>query len=113
MREPGYYWVKWDGNWRIGEYCQGDWYLTQHLSHLNDIDFDEIDENRIEREQNKIFDVLIGVFKEASDSEGIYFTTHEQALHVAEYINRRESGTWEKEVNYLKKLIASEGPKGK
>jgi hypothetical protein len=46
MREPGYYWVKYEGEWRIYEYY-GDgygWYLSR-----TDDEFDEIDENRIVR----------------------------------------------------------------
>ena len=48
-REPGFYWVKWDGLWMVAEYAQGDWYLTQRFSILNDIDLEEIDERKIER----------------------------------------------------------------
>jgi len=50
MREQGFYWVKWCGEWKIGEYAQGDWYLTQCLSYLSDADMEEIDENKIERD---------------------------------------------------------------
>lgn len=48
-RENGFYWIKWDGRWLIAEYVQGEWYVTQRLSYLDDTDLEEIDERRIER----------------------------------------------------------------
>lgn len=51
-REPGYYWVKDDGEWEIAKWfewypgkCEWDYFDRSR----NDEDFEEIDERRIER----------------------------------------------------------------
>ena len=61
MRAAGYYWVKFkhdfeeEATWTVGKYCfddagKGQWLLPVESGwYERDDDFDEIDENRIER----------------------------------------------------------------
>jgi len=55
-REKGYYWVKRYRMWLIAEWVEGMDYDRWHIIHLNykfkDSDFEEIDENRIIRNDN-------------------------------------------------------------
>jgi len=55
-REQGYYWVKHKGNWTIAKWNLspfGDvWYVWNWIGDLNDFEFEEIDENRIIRDDN-------------------------------------------------------------
>lgn len=58
MRQPGYYWVKIDGQWMIGEFKTDSWYFCDPMmdypgGHDGD-DFEEIDEGRIERPQTML-----------------------------------------------------------
>jgi len=52
-REEGYYWVKYEGKWRIGKYSPGDemfiesWDLVGSFELFKDSDFEEIDEEII------------------------------------------------------------------
>ncbi len=60
-RKPGYYHVKYDGDWEIGEWVNDEisglhWELCGIVTDFYDTDFDEIDENQITRES------LNGVF---------------------------------------------------
>jgi hypothetical protein len=64
MRQPGFYWVKVDGKWTIGEFrVISDVFTEWHIllerwsekelienDDLSDVGIEEIDENRIERE---------------------------------------------------------------
>jgi hypothetical protein len=52
-RQPGYYWVKYEGEWVIAQWWY-DKFFKKHSWQLGDIemdhsDFEEIDEKRIER----------------------------------------------------------------
>lgn len=55
-RTPGYYWVKYNGEWTVGQYTLdkvGKWGLPSSFYDnwwVEDSDFEEIDERRIERE---------------------------------------------------------------
>lgn len=57
-REPGYYWVKYDGEWEIAmwfEWIPGKYEWNFFDRSKTDSDFEEIDERRIERvERNEI-----------------------------------------------------------
>lgn len=54
MRKPGYYWVKYDGEWFIAKWrlecvlSKFEWDLFDRS--YEDYDFEEIDEHRIERQ---------------------------------------------------------------
>lgn len=51
-RKPGFYWVLDDGEWFIAEWTnKGRWLVTgaNACGWLEDIDFEEIDEERLER----------------------------------------------------------------
>jgi len=52
-RAKGYYWVYWVDKWYIGEYTDHfdtlEWYLTGMEMPFDDSDFEEIDETKIER----------------------------------------------------------------
>lgn len=50
MREPGYYWVKYTGEWIICEWLDPDWYFINAIGTSDDSAFEEIDERRIERQ---------------------------------------------------------------
>lgn len=59
MREEGYYWVKWDGDWHIGYFRPNRsgnpsaWTLTAYVNDswwLYDSDFESIDEKRLTHE---------------------------------------------------------------
>lgn len=64
MRKQGYYWVKYNGEWEIGHYrCHN---VSEGISYFwtlpaivdeswwhGDSDFDEIDERRIERNEDR------------------------------------------------------------
>lgn len=50
MREPGYYWVRYFGDWVVSEWNGEHWLITgSGLLSRSDEDMDEIDERRIER----------------------------------------------------------------
>jgi hypothetical protein len=49
MRQPGYYWVKYTGEWIICEWLEPDWYFINATGTTDDTAFDEIDERRIDR----------------------------------------------------------------
>ena len=53
-RENGYYWVKKYGVWLIAKWHKGDnkskWYVIRHNYEFDDKYWEEIDENRIERD---------------------------------------------------------------
>jgi len=51
-RIPGFYWVRRGTDWRIAEcYNDGDWALFGYACYYEESAFDEIDENRIVREE--------------------------------------------------------------
>ncbi len=51
MREEGYYWVKYRGNWIVAECPFGTyWWIPGDDYQLNDSDFEEIDEKRLTHE---------------------------------------------------------------
>jgi hypothetical protein len=54
MREPGYYWVKYTHEWLIAEWYDNEWTLFNAYGKLDDVHFDEIDENRIVRPSQKL-----------------------------------------------------------
>lgn len=57
MRKNGYYWVKYHGEWIIGEFFGFAWKHHGITRHYYDEDFDEIDETPITRPQiSKITD---------------------------------------------------------
>lgn len=64
----------------------------------------------IEQEKDHIIELLLEVFEEASDSEGIYFTSNESAIEIMEFeiklYPERESDL-RKRIDYLLKIIAS------
>lgn len=56
MREEGFYWVKWQGDWIIAFWDTNhdsdnkfQWVIAGLMSTLNDDEFDEIDENKLKR----------------------------------------------------------------
>jgi len=51
-RQPGYYWVKYKGNWIVAEWLLNSWWpsCAESDQSWSDDYFDEIDERRIERE---------------------------------------------------------------
>lgn len=51
MRQSGYYWVKYNGEWEVAEYFESwnNWNQCGVLQDYEDSDFEEIDERRIER----------------------------------------------------------------
>ena len=63
MRQEGYYWVKYDGEWEIAYFSvtysmhyDGEWSLNPAIANetvLQDSDFEEINENRIVYDQSK------------------------------------------------------------
>jgi hypothetical protein len=64
MRKAGYYWVKYKGEWHIHFYTENEnWVILTRNGNgeavagltFNDSDFEEIDENRIERENKEEF----------------------------------------------------------
>ena len=56
MRALGYYWVKYEGQWFIGDYYKVDVKCHWEIGHLNldDEELDEIDERQIVRTEPKI-----------------------------------------------------------
>jgi len=51
MRQPGYYWVKYKGEWIIANFTKNDgWYTIENGVQKIDNYFDEIDEHQITRE---------------------------------------------------------------
>lgn len=53
MRKNGFYFVKYDEEWRIGEYFQmaDNWFLTGEANPFNSSELEEIDERQIVREE--------------------------------------------------------------
>lgn len=52
-REPGFYWVKFLGDWEIAEWCSfyEKWYVTGVEDYYLDRELKEIEERRIIREE--------------------------------------------------------------
>lgn len=50
-REPGFYWVIWEGDdhWQVAEWSGYYWFLTGYEYDQKDKHFTKIDERRIER----------------------------------------------------------------
>lgn len=46
-REPGFYWVKYEGEWIIADYAFGFWLITGFESSYYDSDFEAIHETRL------------------------------------------------------------------
>jgi hypothetical protein len=46
-RDPGFYWVKHEGQWTIAEWHKDGWVFLQHIGFMKDEWFDKIDEQRI------------------------------------------------------------------
>lgn len=56
-REPGYYWVKYGGDWIIARYCVVGYWMSPDFNdkmYHEDSDFEQIDERRIERQQTRL-----------------------------------------------------------
>jgi hypothetical protein len=56
MREPGFYWVKYKGEWVVAQWFEHtekvqSWYIINNDYELGDQHFEEIDERRITREE--------------------------------------------------------------
>jgi hypothetical protein len=57
MREEGYYWVKWEGEYHIAQYIidedkgGGHWGLTFCDEWISESEFTEIDERQIKRDE--------------------------------------------------------------
>ncbi len=49
-RKNGYYWVRYNGEWIVGEFYSGHWGLTFFSRWLYDKDFTKIDERKIVRQ---------------------------------------------------------------
>jgi hypothetical protein len=49
MRESGYYWVLYQGNWEVAEFTDNRWWVTGTCIPRENHDFEEIDENQIKR----------------------------------------------------------------
>ena len=54
MREEGYYWIRWNGDWFVSYYTkpyyEGDYTWQVGIDEFTDGELDEIDERRIKRE---------------------------------------------------------------
>ena len=54
MREEGYYWIRWNGDWFVSYYTkpyyEGDYTWRVGIDEFTDGELDEIDERRIKRE---------------------------------------------------------------
>lgn len=50
MREAGFYWVKFKGEWMVGKWNTVFWFIVSNLSVYSDSNFEEIDERIIKRE---------------------------------------------------------------
>lgn len=48
-RQTGYYWVKWDDDWKIAVWEYDSWTMHDYRDSFNDKDFSEIDEKPITR----------------------------------------------------------------
>lgn len=51
-REEGYYWVKYKGEWKVAKWSPSNRFVAVNGLSFSDSEFDEIDENRIERAQS-------------------------------------------------------------
>jgi hypothetical protein len=61
-RKSGFYWIKYNGSWLVGEWNSfdedlgfgwGDWYIASYDRSLDDSRFEEIDERQIIRSDKK------------------------------------------------------------
>ena len=70
MKDPGYYWVKWDNKWFVAEVDSiGDWHIPGILSILSESDLQQVATSKIERDlKNQTIDECInfldGIFPE-------------------------------------------------